>query len=1232
MTETSLAGRIHDLQIFRPLHAETDSLLLSFRHGHVAALVFDHASSSMKTYSVHSVGACNGEERISKLRVCTRTSSMAALQVSVDTLSMVIIVDGSLTTSFGLSVTEQLRLNCLDDFCFLTSRIYGPSEVVLAVLGQVKAHASLGRMGSSRRGSALKILSVSSSDKKGTPVTLWTVDDLPHTSFRLCEAPGGLLTISPDAIVYSAAFGVSWAQRVNEAENELPTPAEVGACKLMPVRRELTFASDADAPEIPINLDGCAVAWVASTVVTFALADGSLYACSLVLDSKSTVTSFIWKRLASTPPSQLCTSKGPLVFLGSRLGSSTLLTLSDASVTIPTSLRSRVVNFTESTPATVSSDGLVATTPDEAELLDMYGDLMREADVLPSATATIIDTLESFGLVRHSALLGDRVILSCGGSGSGALACLKTTFPTDELFACNLPKSMQESTAAEVFTVDGRKLLMTSSVNTRTTLLLDVTSSIKAIATLAISFFAAAAIGQIATLVTPEGLVQVDMTSGVTMQLTQGHLSQGSICHVPWTDSLVAATLSVEGAVAVYQISGSSPVEANLPEMESATCVGVSCIDRLNDVWLTIVSTVGGCLVVRSLSDGAEIFRAPFVTVLPAILGQADDFAASRASLSISDASAPPVEPHPAVGVFAEQTRAFSVCAEWLHAEDEGPTFFLTMQHRPLAIYRPFQSTTGSARFPWGFKLVRHTGSVTQATRPRRFEHGWVVGQLACIVCPRGQLRLHRLDGGGIWLPVSTDFCPSGFLAVNGRELSVQGISQFESTLAEDGETLVSLSYDFTAASPVAIVKQVGFFPLMTAPSPSGIAVALASTEWDLSAEVVLPQQVVDSVGEDGEDGVEAAAAAAASAAEVAAAAGDCAVVRTRLRFELRVIKPADLKTVLGSVTLQPDEQVTGLGWLTEDEGSLLVVGTSFQLAEDAPGKGRIVVYKVKGGLLEQVYESEKKTGVSTLTTKDGMVVSAQGYKLMWYRWEASSKSLIGCAMYDVALHTTCVGFAKNYVAAGDLLRGVQLLQFKEEDKDSRSVMLLAKTSPFVNITIVSVECLRNGNSMSVLAVDDRGNLHLISYEVALVLRQSTPMLLNSVVRNLTGVGSADGTAKSVLAALTNGSVQEVMLVDPQDFHMAASLASLMISLVAYPAGLNPRLSHSPLGPQYKKEINAMLLSGGHAIETGKIARDFLFLSTPLQAEIAERLQQSIDGLGESISKWTQSRLAPNKD
>ena len=100
--------------------------------------------------------------------------------------------------------------------------------------------------------------------------------------------------------------------------------------------------------------------------------------------------------------------------------------------------------------------------------------------------------------------------------------------------------------------------------------------------------------------------------------------------------------------------------------------------------------------------------------------------------------------------------------------------------------------------------------------------------------------------------------------------------------------------------------------------------------------------------------------------------------------------------------------------------------------------------------------------------------------------------------------------------------------------------------------------------SMSVLAVDDRGNLHLISYEVALVLRQSTPMLLNSVVRNLTGVASSDGTAKSVLAALTNGSVQEVKLLDSQEFHLAVSLSSLMISMVSYHAGLNPRLSHDP--------------------------------------------------------------------
>jgi len=138
-------------------------------------------------------------------------------------------------------------------------------------------------------------------------------------------------------------------------------------------------------------------------------------------------------------------------------------------------------------------------------------------------------------------------------------------------------------------------------------------------------------------------------------------------------------------------------------------------------------------------------------------------------------------------------------------------------------------------------------------------------------------------------------------------------------------------------------------------------------------------------------------------------------------------------------------------------------------------------------------------------------------------------------------------------------------------------------------------------------------------------------MLLNAPVRHLSGVGGEDGTAQSVVAAVTSGAVEELTLLPPEEFHLAASLVSLMISMLSYSAGLNPRLSHGPCGPQFKKEINAMLMSGGHAIEVGKTMRDFLFLSTPLQAELAERLQQPIDVLSGSISRWTRSLLAQNK-
>ena len=74
-------------------------------------------------------------------------------------------------------------------------------------------------------------------------------------------------------------------------------------------------------------------------------------------------------------------------------------------------------------------------------------------------------------------------------------------------------------------------------------------------------------------------------------------------------------------------------------------------------------------------------------------------------------------------------------------------------------------------------------------------------------------------------------------------------------------------------------------------------------------------------------------------------------------------------------------------------------------------------------------------------------------------------------------------------------------------------------------------------------------------------------------------------------------------------------LAGLMVALLPHFAGVNPKLAHIAIGRE-------SLPNSIQAIESVDVLRLFLYLSTPLQAEIAARLKQPIDVLMQAVAGW----------
>ena len=102
---------------------------------------------------------------------------------------------------------------------------------------------------------------------------------------------------------------------------------------------------------------------------------------------------------------------------------------------------------------------------------------------------------------------------------------------------------------------------------------------------------------------------------------------------------------------------------------------------------------------------------------------------------------------------------------------------------------------------------------------------------------------------------------------------------------------------------------------------------------------------------------------------------------------------------------------------------------------------------------------------------------------------------------------------------------------------------------------------------------------------------------------------------------LPTGSLAHIKSVSESEHHLATSLASLMVALLPQVGGYNPRLASIPVGDfEFARAVNATI----PVIESTSILIYFLFLSTPLQVEIAQRLKQPVDVLARAVASWTR--------
>ena len=634
-----------------------------------------------------------------------------------------------------------------------------------------------------------------------------------------------------------------------------------------------------------------------------------------------------------------------------------------------------------------------------------------------------------------------------------------------------------------------------------------------------------------------------------------------------------------DGTHAVLYDMTSSDAVARIESDVELCCIHVSS---------TGLVTLGDMHGSISVHQGESLlFRSQYISVAPAILSSA--LAPElQASLSISDPASRPTELDPSVALFAKNILILS--AKFCFND----TIVLSIEGRPVLVYKSLNGVEGPYR-------------LNTMDRPYLVSAPPSSGDSQLIpVNPETSLFLVAGDRGEVSAEVFKD-------------RDTKCIATFSSSFASTGIVSVSKSGVLRLFKTSALVvrdepgESVGFMSAWSA--VSGLAVAEAQTEL----------HVPDSMEAEEED-------------EEKEKLRQQAMFGKRQKFIVSVIAPTG--EIRAAIPLQPFEMVTDLAWANTVLGlgpDVLAIGTTFSLGEEQAAQGRILLVRVHPiAEANIIYDSQKGAAVTILKSWKGCLVAALGHRFMFYQWDASAGRLRGCAMYDMALQVTSVAFSRSFILAGDILRGVHLLRYKEDPvldfqtgvatSMAASISFLAKSLPAPEgHTVVNVGTVRLGNTVGFVAIDKYHNLDLHVFaplHYGQFLRPSVPFALGFATTAVLPTAFESGSS-SLLIGSASGSLAQLVPVTETDHHLASSLSGLMVALLPNTGGLNPRLHHVPLATHSARQIGAV-----QAVESVDHLLNFLYLSTPLQAEIAARMKLPIETLTQSVASWLVPRWA----
>ncbi|KAF4650219.1 hypothetical protein FOZ61_000514 [Perkinsus olseni] len=403
--------------------------------------------------------------------------------------------------------------------------------------------------------------------------------------------------------------------------------------------------------------------------------------------------------------------------------------------------------------------------------------------------------------------------------------------------------------------------------------------------------------------------------------------------------------------------------------------------------------------------------------------------------------------------------------------------------------------------------------------------------------------------------------------------------------------------------------------------------------------------------------------------APTAMAKEECPVVRMRDRYQLRVVSRADMRTVLAQYRVHPDEVILDAAFMSDLEGlpdptSVIAIGSAIQGGEDRSARGGLTLLRVtalasktassmaaekgenaldedepdaEGGGPGDIDKSgcsvlvhlDKRGPVSTIHPWRKLLMISIGFRIFVYRWNAKKETLDGMAMLDtMGPSITSLCTVKNYILAGDAIRGLQFARFKHnKQQHTNSISYLAKTHYSQTLPVVAVATSVRDANLGLIALDAHGNIHVSSFSPHFdpirgtggdVLLHGRPFFMGTISASIVPSPVDSG---ALLMPLSDGTMGRLFAVNPSDFTVLSRLFTHLVTMLPSPGSLHAGVQREPVA--YRQ--SQALPDEPTPVVDGEVCRKFLFLNRWIQAEIAHQIGvEDLDELCRAVAMWTK--------